>query len=42
MENVSLLENLGERQLKTEVRNREILDCGCSTTASRDFFFIIT
>lgn len=39
MENVSLLENLGERQLKTEVRNREILDHGCNTTASRDFFY---
>lgn len=38
MENVSLLETLGERQLKTEVRKREILGCGCNTTASRDSF----
>lgn len=41
MENVSMLKKLGERQLKTEVRNREILDGGCNTTASRDFFLIL-
>lgn len=39
MENVSLLEDLGERQLKTEVRNGEISNCGCNTPAPRDLFF---
>lgn len=33
MENVSLLENLREWQLKTEMRNEEILEQGCSTIA---------
>lgn len=33
MENVSLLENLREWQLKTETRNGEILEQGCSTIA---------
>lgn len=33
MENVSLLENLREWQLKTEMRNGEILEQGCSTIA---------